>query len=886
MRASVFVGRVGGLAVALGIGAAVGGLGSGAAAASPTDSTDSSATAEQPAPSASARDRASGPAPRSKVARSEAPQSSTDADSLRPNGVQRQSASRASASAKAAADQPESDELATTTPPKPSLRTVEDAALGVVEERRVETVVSAPVPIPTSAEVAINGSSAAGVSTVTPAVAAEPPSVAPAASAAGTVDAVATDSTGSLPAGPVGSAVSWAVFAAARRENGTRATVHAGWGAKASTGQPLDTETVPAAAAVADGVDLVAAAASVAAAESVDPITAIIQQVQAVIGGIVDAVIQVVNQVVSVVNQIVTSIVNIFVPTTPANSAPTVTAPTVGVPDAATGTVTGTVAGTDADGDTLTYTAPATTGKGSVAVDASTGAFTYTPTVAARQNAAKAGATAADQTDTFTVTVSDGKGGAVAVAVAVAISPLASTPSNSAPVAGVPTVGAPDPSTGVVTGKVTATDLDGDSLAYNTPLTSAKGIVSINTATGAFTYTPTSAARQNAAKAGATDADKVDQFTVTVSDGQGGTVAVQVAVPVAPAATPINAAPVVEVATIGASDAASGVVNGSVSAVDPDGDSLTFSGSTQTAKGSVTVAANGSFAYTPTAGARHAAARVGAAASDKVDTFTITVSDGEGGTATTSVSVVIAPQNSAPVAGTPTVGTPELATGEVTGNLAGTDADGDALTYSLSLAPTKGSVRVAANGTYTYVPDSGARDAAALPGASDADRMDSFALVISDGYGGLVSTAVTVPISPSPGGFPTVGFARAIQSTTEGNSGSREVPLTVSLSQASDATVTVDYTVKAVSATAGEDFEAATGTLSFAPGQTEATLPVTIYGDTRYEGNEQIHIDLANPSGAALVVQGAEGSRSDHVFLALTNDDIASGEAMAASDSL
>jgi hypothetical protein len=65
-----------------------------------------------------------------------------------------------------------------------------------------------------------------------------------------------------------------------------------------------------------------------------------------------------------------------------------------------------------------------------VSIGSSTGAFTYTPTVAARNNAAAPGVTAADLQDNFTVTVSDGRGGTAAAAVTVAVSPASgsSTP--------------------------------------------------------------------------------------------------------------------------------------------------------------------------------------------------------------------------------------------------------------------------------------------------------------------------------------------------------------------------------------------------------------------------------------------------------------------------
>ena len=122
-------------------------------------------------------------------------------------------------------------------------------------------------------------------------------------------------------------------------------------------------------------------------------------------------------------------------PFTPANRAPVLSSPVVGTPNAVTGVVNGSVSATDADGDVLTYSAPASTAKGAIIINAGTGAFTFTPTVAARDTAAAPGATPADRADGFTVTVIDGRGGTATAAVTVAISP---TPDPSAPLAAFP----------------------------------------------------------------------------------------------------------------------------------------------------------------------------------------------------------------------------------------------------------------------------------------------------------------------------------------------------------------------------------------------------------------------------------------------------------------
>ncbi|MGE3657816.1 MAG: VCBS domain-containing protein, partial [Mycolicibacterium sp.] len=256
---------------------------------------------------------------------------------------------------------------------------------------------------------------------------------------------------------------------------------------------------------------------------------------------------------------------------------------------------TGTVTGSDADNDTLTYSTPATTAKGSVTIDADTGAFTYTPTDTARRNAATTGADSSLTTDTITVTVDDGHGGTATVPVTVTIAP------SNTPPTGVGTAGAPNATTGVVTGTVTGSDADGDTLTYSTPATTAKGSVTIGASTGAFTYTPTDTARHNAATTGADSSLTTDTITVTVDDGKGGTATVPVTVTIAPA----NTAPT-GIATAGTPNATTAAVNGSVTGSDADSDTLTYSTLTQPTGGTVSVDPNtGAFIYTPNVASSH-----------------------------------------------------------------------------------------------------------------------------------------------------------------------------------------------------------------------------------------------------------------------------------------
>ena len=82
---------------------------------------------------------------------------------------------------------------------------------------------------------------------------------------------------------------------------------------------------------------------------------------------------------------------------------------------------------------------------------------------------------------------------------------------------------------------------------------------------------------------------------------------------------------------------------------------------------------------------------------------------------------------------------------------------------------------------------------------------------------------------------------------------------TVSLSRAANAPVTVDYATVDGSATAGLDYTATSGTLTFAIGVTEQTVSVPLLDDAHDEGEETLILVLSNASGARIHDAEAEG---------------------------
>ena len=90
---------------------------------------------------------------------------------------------------------------------------------------------------------------------------------------------------------------------------------------------------------------------------------------------------------------------------------------------------------------------------------------------------------------------------------------------------------------------------------------------------------------------------------------------------------------------------------------------------------------------------------------------------------------------------------------------------------------------------------------------------------------------------------------------------------TVTLSSAQASAVTVHYATSDGTATAGTDYTAAAGTLTFAAGTTTQTVTVPVIGDATTEADEELILTLSTPTGAALGTATAVGT--------IINDDAA-----------
>ncbi|TLM80502.1 MAG: tandem-95 repeat protein, partial [Actinobacteria bacterium] len=251
------------------------------------------------------------------------------------------------------------------------------------------------------------------------------------------------------------------------------------------------------------------------------------------------------------------------------------------------------------------------------------------------------------------------------------------------------------------------TDIDGDTLSVDSFTQPTTGTIAL--VAGKLVYTPP--ANYNGAVT----------FTYTVSDGHGGTDTATVTITV----TAVNDAPV-------ASDDTTTTPEDTPLAIEPaflmsndtdvDGDTLTIVSFTQPLHG-VVVEIGGRYVYTP------------APDYNGPDSFTYTVSDGQGGTDTATVFLTVTAENDPPVAVADSYPATEdttltVAAPGVLGN--DSDPDGDPLSSVLVTDVAHGTLTLNANGGFTYVPD------------GDYNGPDSFSYYATDGLD--VSQVVTVTI--------------------------------------------------------------------------------------------------------------------------------------------
>lgn len=375
-------------------------------------------------------------------------------------------------------------------------------------------------------------------------------------------------------------------------------------------------------------------------------------------------------------------------------------------------------------------------------------------------NAASAGGPDATGVYYVTITASDGLGGTASVSFSYAIT-------NPAPVAVADTSSGAEDQT--QSGMLLANDSDGDLDALvvdTTPVTNpAHGTVTL-LANGSFTYQP--------------DANffGIDSFSYRVTDAQGASSTATVSVTV----TPVNDAPVANTDSVSTSEDTPVAVVALLNDTDVDNDTLTIT-SAAASHGTVTIGANGQLLYTPFAN------------TFGPDTITYAISDGNGGTASSTVAVTVSSVNDAPVAVADTVTTTEDMPVTLDVRVNDTDVESNGLTVTGATA-SHGSVVIEADGRLTFTPDVNYNGPATIT------------YTISDGNGGTSTATVAVTVTSAND---------APVATADSASTAEDTPVVVTV-LANDTDVDANpLTVTSASAVHGSVTINADGTLTYLP---------------------------------------------------------------------
>lgn len=157
----------------------------------------------------------------------------------------------------------------------------------------------------------------------------------------------------------------------------------------------------------------------------------------------------------------------------------------------------------------------------------------------------------------------------------------------------------------------------------------------------------------------------------------------------------------------------------------------------------------------------------------------------------------------------------------------------------------------ASAGIVTFPPGVGVRTVV-VPVVGDAldEPAETFTLNLGSATNAVIAdgTAVgTIEDDDVP-----VSLSIADTETIEGDGGLSTVALPVTLSGPSAFPVTVGFTTTSGTASAPGDFVAASGTLSFAAGETRRSVQVSIVGDLQDEADETFAVGLSSPSNATI----------------------------------
>ena len=142
---------------------------------------------------------------------------------------------------------------------------------------------------------------------------------------------------------------------------------------------------------------------------------------------------------------------------------------------------------------------------------------------------------------------------------------------------------------------------------------------------------------------------------------------------------------------------------------------------------------------------------------------------------------------------------------------------------------------------------------------------ETFAVKLAGATGAAIGQGTATGTIQNDDAAPTLSISNV--SYAEGIAGTTPFAFKVTLSRDSSLPVTVHYATSNGTAAFSSDYTAASGDLTFLPGQTQQTITVEVNGDTMYEVNETFRVSLGSLKGATLVRDKGVGTGT------ILNDD-------------
>jgi hypothetical protein len=263
----------------------------------------------------------------------------------------------------------------------------------------------------------------------------------------------------------------------------------------------------------------------------------------------------------------------------------------------------------------------------------------------------------------------------------------------------------------------------------------------------------------------------------------------------------------------------------------------------------------------------------GASLSDAVGTVTVTDDDAPPTITASDVSVAEGNSTSSTVAATFHVTLSAPSAKDVT--VAYATSDGTAIS-----SPFGTGDYYAASGTLDFPAGTTSMDVSVtILGDRTFEPDETFFLNLSGATNATIARAqaqATI-LNDDPSPSLTVSDSSVFESAT----GDTTAAVHVTLSNPNSQPVTVNYASADGTATAGADYLAASGTLTFNPGETDKVINVTVKDDLIDETNETFFVNLSNPSGATVARGQATVTIFDNDGPTVSINDVSASEGQA-----